>query len=126
MVATAILNFEKLLLFLHYWTNAHLIWWKCCESDMERTVSSRNANSSKVKFAAAAILNCEELLRFLYYSIDSHQTWWGCCKFDVEYATVESVMSTRFILKYGGCRHIKVRKDVAIPLLLNRSHRTCC
>ena len=121
MVVTAILNSEKLLPFLHYLTNAHQIWWECCESYMERTVSSRNANS-KVKLAAAAILNFEKHLRFLCYSTYSHQTCWGCCKFNVEYATatVESVMSTRFKLKVGGCRHIEYRKDVANSLLLNR------
>ena len=84
MAAAAILNFEKLLPFLYYWTNAHQIWWECCESDMERTVLSRNANLPKVKMAAAAILNCEKLLQFLYYLTYYHQTWWGCCKFDVE------------------------------------------
>ena len=35
-------------------------------------------------------------------------------------ATVESEMSTKFKLKNCGCRHIKFRTDVAIPLLLNR------
>ena len=77
MAATAILISEKLLPFLcYFFTNAHQIWWGCCESDMERTVSSRNANSPKDKIAAAAILNCEKLLRFLYYLTYSHQTWW--------------------------------------------------
>ena len=84
MAAVAIFNFENRLPFHYYLTNAHQIWWDCCESYMERTVSSRNANSSKVKLAAAAILNFEKLLRFLYYLTYSHQTWWGCCKFDVE------------------------------------------
>ena len=35
-------------------------------------------------------------------------------------ATVESEVSTRIKFKDGGCRHIEFRKDVAIPLLLNR------
>ena len=89
---------------------------------MERTVLSRNANSLKVKLAAAAILNFEKLLRFLYYLTYSHQTYWGCCEFNVEYATatVESVMSKSFKLKDGGCRHIEYRKNVANPLSLNR------
>ena len=89
---------------------------------MERTVSSRNANSLKVKLAAAAILNFEKLLRIFYYLTYSHQTYWGCGKFNVEYATatVESVLSTSFKLKDGGCRHIEYRKDVANSLLLNR------
>ena len=121
MVATAILNSEKLLPFLHYQTNAHQIWWECCESYMERTVSSRNANSPKVKLAAAAILNCEKLLRFLYSLTYSHQICWECCKFNVEYATAtaESVMSTRLKLKDGGCRHIEYRNDVANSLLFS-------
>ena len=43
-------------------------------------------------------------------------------KRNVEFATatVESVMSTRFKLKDGGCRHIEYRKDVANSLLFNR------
>ena len=117
-----VVNSEKLLPFLHYQTNAHQIWWESCESYMERTVLSRNANSPKVKLATAAILNFEKRLRFLYYLTHSHQTCWECCKFNVEYATatVESAMSTRFKLKDGGCRHIEYRKDVANSLLLNR------
>ena len=122
MAAVAILNFENRLPFHYSQTNAHHIWWECCESYMERTVTSRNANSPKVKLAAAAILKFEKLLRFFYYLTDSHQTHWGCCKSIVEYATatVKSVLSTRFKLKAGGYRHIEYRKDVANSLLSNR------
>ena len=42
MATAAILNFEKLLPFLHYWTNSHQVWWVGCESDTERNCNVEN------------------------------------------------------------------------------------
>ena len=66
MAAAAILNSEKLKPLLYYKINAHQIWWECSESDMDCTLSSRNANSPKVTMAAAVSLNFENLLPFLH------------------------------------------------------------
>ena len=64
---------------------------------MERTALSRNANSPKVKMAAAAILICEQLLQFLHYLTYSHQTWWDVATSMLN-ANVQSEMNTR--IKY--------------------------
>ena len=118
MAVAAIVNFEKLLPFLYYWTDPHQIWWECCKFEIERTVSSRNAQLPKFKMAAAAILDFEKLLPFLYYWTNHHQIWWECCESDIERnGQVEKCTITE--IQDGGCRHLGFRKAVAISLLFD-------
>ena len=58
-MAAAILDFDKLLPFVYYWTNPHQVWWECCESDIERNCRVNNAHLPKLKISAAAILILE-------------------------------------------------------------------
>ena len=84
MAAAAILNFEKLLPFLHYWTNPHRSRCECWGSDIERNCLIKKAQATKIEMAAAALLLFENLLLVLHHWTNLHQLWWDCCESDVE------------------------------------------
>ena len=113
MAAAAIFNCEKLLPFLHYWTNPHQNWWEYGKFNSKCNHYVKIAYSTKFNVAAAAIMNSEKLLPFLYHSTNAHQIWWEWCAYDI----VEKCKFTKS--QDGGCRHLELRKTFAIPLLVD-------
>jgi hypothetical protein len=43
MAAAAILDFEKLLVFLYHMADHHQIWWECCDFNLEHICDVKNA-----------------------------------------------------------------------------------
>ena len=140
MVSAKILNFELVLLFLHYLINPHqvyisyqylfrtqgtttiskAIWWECWESDIERNCCIKNAYLRKFKMAAAAILNFENRLPFHYYWTNRHNIWWECWESDIDRNyCIKNAYLRKF--KMAAAAFYEFWKSVAISLLLNQS-----
>ena len=64
MAAAAILNFENVLPFLHYWTNPHQILWEYGKFNLKRNRYVKNPYSIIFNVAAAAILKSESCCHF--------------------------------------------------------------
>ena len=62
-VDTAILNFENVLPFLHYWTNRLKTWKECWESYTEHNCDIEIAYLPKFKMVATTFLNSENRLQ---------------------------------------------------------------
>ena len=62
----------------------------------------------------------ENLLPFLYYWANPHQIWWDRCESEVER---NCSCQKRIITKFqdGRCRHLELRKILAISLLVDQS-----
>ena len=115
MAAAAILNFEKLLPFLHNWTDPHHIWWECCKSYIERTVLLKNSHSA-TQDGGSRHLEFRKTVA-IYPLLDrSTPNLIGISQ--IRYGTQLSCRQRTFTqTQDGGCHHLEMRTSFAIPLL---------
>jgi len=76
MAAAAILNLDKLMLFLHFLTKFHQIDKNNATLNKNSCMASKKAWLPESIMAAAAILNLTKLVLFLHFLTKFHQIWY--------------------------------------------------
>ena len=107
MAAAAILTFEKLLPFLHFWTNAHQIWWDYGKFNLECNHYLKNA-FIKLQCGGDRHLEFRKVVAISIIfdqcapnSVAMLRIWYGT------HCIVEKCKLTRS--QDGGCRHLRLR-----------------
>ena len=76
MTSAAMLDFGKLMVFCHFFTNTHQSWWKCCDFEKQLIYYIEKHLQPEFQMAAAAILNFEYVMPFSHYLTNFLQIWW--------------------------------------------------